>query len=87
MEKIHNHNLRLNQGAVVTSYGENTMELSVIQFGDPKCSSKILDTIEIQPELSEGFRILWPFKNEKETCLMITFEREKKLFFHNVIKM
>ena len=47
MEKIHNHNLRLNHGAVVTSYGENSMELSVIQFGDPKCSSKILDTIEI----------------------------------------
>ena len=63
MEKIHDHNLRFNQGAIVSSYGKNAMELSVIQFGDPKCYSKILDTIEIDSELLEGFRMLWPFKN------------------------
>jgi len=45
MEKIHDHNLRLNQGAIVSSYGKNAMEVSVIQFGDPKCFCKILDTI------------------------------------------
>jgi hypothetical protein len=87
MEKIHDHNLRFNQGAIVSSYGKNAMELSVIQFGDPKCFSKILDTIEIDPDTLEGFRMLWPFKNEKETCLMFVFEREKRLVFNNVIKM
>jgi hypothetical protein len=87
MEKIHDHNLKLNQGGIVTSYGDNSMELSVILFGDPKCNSKILDTIELNPEESEGFRLLWPFKNEKETCIMLGFERGKKLIFHNVIKM
>jgi hypothetical protein len=45
MEKIHDHNLRLNQGAIVSSYGRYAMEVSVIQFGDPKCFCKILDTI------------------------------------------
>lgn len=63
MEKIHDHSLKLNQGAIVSSYGSNIMELSVIQFGDPKCNSRILDTIQINPQLSEGFRLLWPFKN------------------------
>ena len=38
-------------------------------------------------ELLEGFRMLWPFKNEKETCVMFVFEREKRLIFHNVVKM
>lgn len=63
MEKIHDHSLKLNGGAIVSSYGDNSMELSVIQFGDPKCTSKILDTIELNPDISEGFRLLWPFKN------------------------
>ena len=52
MEKIHEHNLRLNSGAIISSYGNNSMELSVIQFGDPKCVSKILDTIELTQEES-----------------------------------
>jgi len=63
MEKIHDHNLKLNSGALVSSYGNKTMELSVIQFGDPKCNSKILDTIELDPNLNEGLRMIWPFKN------------------------
>jgi hypothetical protein len=87
MEKIHDHNLRFNQGAIVSSYGKNAMELSVIQFGDPKCFSKILDTIEIDTDMLDGFRMLWPFKNEKETCLMFVFEKDKRLVFNNVIKM
>ena len=87
MEKIHDHTLRLNQGGIVSSYGKDSMELSVVQFGDPKCVSRILDTIELLPEEAESFRLLWPFKNEKETCLMLVFEREKRLFFRNVIKM
>ena len=63
MEKIHDHNLKFNQGAIVSSYGKNAMELSVIQFGDPKCYAKILDTIVMDCETLEGFRMLWPFKN------------------------
>jgi hypothetical protein len=47
MEKIHDNHLKLNSNAIVSSIGTNSMELSVIQFGDPKCNSKILDTVEI----------------------------------------
>ena len=63
MEKIHDNNLKFNQGAIVSSYCKSAMEVSVIQFGDPKCYAKILDTIVIESETLEGFRMLWPFKN------------------------
>ena len=75
LEKIHDHTLKLHQNAIVSSYGKDSMELSVIQFGDPKCISRILDTIEITNEEADSFKLLWPFKNEKETCLMLVFER------------
>ena len=65
LENIHDHTLKFNQGGIVSSYGKGSMELSVVHFGDPKCISRILDTIELGPEDSEGFRLLWPFKNEK----------------------
>lgn len=49
MSKIHDHTLRLNSGAIISSYDSRKMEVSVIQFGDPKCVSKILDMIELVP--------------------------------------
>jgi len=63
MLKISDNILRLNSGAIVTSFGQKSMEISVIQFGDPKCIGKILDTVELVPEYSQGFKIIWPFKN------------------------
>lgn len=41
------------------------MEVNVILFNDPKCYSKLLDNIEIPSEISEGFLMTWPFKNDK----------------------
>lgn len=73
MENLHGCNLKINPGAIISSYNATTMELSVIQFGDPKCVSKMLDTVDLDPEVSPGFRLVWPFKNEKETCLMLAF--------------
>ena len=48
MENLNDCNLRINPGAVVSSHNQNVMELSIIQFGDPKCYSKILDTINLK---------------------------------------
>ena len=87
MENLNDCNLRINPGAVISSHNEQVMELSVIQFGDPKCVSKILDTINLNS--TEGFTLktVWPFMNEKETCLMAAFEKEKLISFYNLIKM
>ena len=67
MENLNGCNLRINPGAVISSYNNTDMELSVIQFGDPKCFSKILDTIDLKSNFSEGLtlRLVWPFMNEK----------------------
>ena len=48
MENLNDCNLKINPGAVISSHNNNVMELSVIQFGDPKCVSKILDTINLK---------------------------------------
>jgi hypothetical protein len=73
MENIHGCNLKINPGAIISSYNNTAMELSIIQFGDPKCVSKMLDTIDLDSSIAPGFRLMWPFKNEKETCLMLAF--------------
>lgn len=89
MEKINSCNLKINPGAVISSFDQNDMELSVIQFGDPKCFSKILDTIDLKPISADGLtlRLVWPFMNEKETCLMVAFEKERTVMVYNLIKM
>ena len=63
------------------------MELSIIQFGDPKCYSKILDTIDLKDTEGLSLKMVWPFMNEKETCLMVALEKEKTIAFYNLIKM
>jgi hypothetical protein len=45
MEKIHGNTLKLNQKGIVTSHSGSYMEINVIQFADPKCASRILDSI------------------------------------------
>jgi hypothetical protein len=87
MENLNDCNLRINPGAVISSYNEMVMELSVIQFGDPKCYSKILDTIDLNVPEGLLLKLVWPFMNEKETCLMVAFEKEKTIAFYNLIKM
>lgn len=62
------------------------MEVNVILFNDPKCYSKLLDNIEIPSEISEGFLMTWPFKNDKETSLMFVFRKDKRLVFCNLRK-
>lgn len=47
MENLHGCNLKINPGAIISSYNTSAMELSVVQFGDPKCISKMLDTIDL----------------------------------------
>ena len=63
MENLRGCNLKINPGAIFSSYNTSAMELSVIQFGDPKCVSKMLDTIDLDPAVAPGFRLAWPFKN------------------------
>ena len=65
MENLNGCNLKINPGAVISSYNEAVMELSCIQFGDPKCFSKILNTIDLKLTLEEGLtlRLVWPFMN------------------------
>lgn len=75
MENLNNCSLRINHGAVISSHNPDVMELSVIQFGDPKCYSKILDTISLKKTDGLTLRLVWPFLNEKETCLMAAFEK------------
>lgn len=67
MENLNGCNLKINPGAVISSYNEAVMELSVIQFGDPKCFSKILDIIDLKPTSAQGLTLslVWPFMNEK----------------------
>jgi hypothetical protein len=38
--------IKLNKKGLVASMGEKLLELSCVQFSDPKCSLKILDVIE-----------------------------------------
>ena len=86
MEKIGGNTLKLHPKGIVTSHSGSSMEVNVILFNDPKCYSKLLDNIEIPSELSEGFLMTWPFKNEKETSLMFVFKKDKKLVFCNLRK-
>jgi len=65
MENLNDCNLRINPGAVISSHNNNVMELSIIQFGDPKCFSKFLDTIDLKPIEEMTLKIVWPFTNEK----------------------
>ena len=87
MENLNDCNLKINPGAVISSHNNNVMELSVIQFGDPKCVSRILDTINLKDTEGLSFNMVWPFMNEKETCLMVGMEKEKTIAFYNLIKM
>ena len=87
MENLNDCNLRINPGAIVSSHNQDVMELSIIQFGDPKCYSRILDTINLKTTEGMQLKIVWPFMNEKETCLMIAMEKEKTIAFYNLIKM
>lgn len=86
MEKIGGNTLKLHSKGIVTSHSGNSMEVNVILFNDPKCYSKLLDNIEIPSDLSEGFLMTWPFKNEKDTSLMFVFRKDKKLIFCNLRK-
>ena len=63
MENINGCNLKINPGGVISSHNEALMELSIIQFGDPKCYSKILDTIDLDASLGLSLRLVWPFMN------------------------
>lgn len=65
MENLNGCNLKINPGAVISSYSQTDMELSVIQFGDPKCFSKILDIIDLKPVTAQGLTLslVWPFMN------------------------
>lgn len=65
MENLNDCNLRINPGAVISSHNQDVMELSIIQFGDPKCYSKILDTINLRLAEGMALKIVWPFMNEK----------------------
>lgn len=89
MENLNGCNLHINPGAVISSHNHNHMELSVVSFGDPKCFSRILDSIDLAPAFTDGLalRLVWPFLNEKETCLMVAFEKERTVVVHNLIKM
>ena len=48
MENLNDCNLKINPGGIISSHNQNVMELSIVQFGDPKCYSKILDTIDLK---------------------------------------
>ena len=58
-----------------------------MQFNDPKCNNRMLDSFEVPEELASGFMLLWPFKIDKDSSLIFVFKKEKKLMFCNLIKM
>lgn len=87
IEKVGGNSLKFHSRGIVTSQNGLSMELNIVQFADPKCHNRMLDNIQIQPELAEGFLMVWPYKVDKETSLMFVFRKEKKLVFCNLIRM
>ncbi len=59
----------------------------MVEFADPKCSNRMLDSIEVPKNLSEGFFMLWPYKVDKEISLIFAFRKDKKLIFCKLVKM
>ena len=47
LEKIGENHFKFHFPGIVTSQSSTSMELSVLLFSDPKCFSKMLDSIEI----------------------------------------
>jgi len=45
IEKVGGHTLTYHQKGIVTSQHGSSMELNIIFFNDPKCYSKLLDSI------------------------------------------
>lgn len=87
VEKNGGNSLKIHSKGVVTSQNGNSMELNMMFFGDPKCQSKLLDSLYIPNDLCQGFIMTWPFKLDKETAMMFAFRKEKRLVFCNLIKM
>ena len=48
MEKINGYSVYLNSKGLIASVGPKLMELNCVHFGDPKCQSRICDTIEFE---------------------------------------
>jgi len=65
IEKVGGNSLRFHAKGIVTSQNGFSMELNIIQFADPKCQSRMLDSIQIRPDLVDGFLLTWPFKTDK----------------------
>jgi hypothetical protein len=82
--------IKLNKKGLVASMGEKLLELSCVQFSDPKCSLKILDVIEFPAELAgynKYFKQLWPILNTKEHTLIFVFVKESEIVLSGLIKM
>ena len=66
------------------------MELNCINFGDPKCVTRICDMIEFEnKELEENhmnFKEVWPILVKKEYSLIFVFVKDRTVIFSHLVK-